>query len=72
MTTYIGIDSLQEEKRSIMEVIVHYPQTATGQEALANEVARIHADHAFQMIQKLSCPIEQQKRLLSLIVKENR
>lgn len=42
-----------------MNVIVHYPTSAAGKQALAETVASVHAQAVLHKLQSLTCPKEQ-------------
>ncbi len=53
----------------LIEIIVHYPKTATKQAELETRVAKFHAEYVAQYIEKMSCPTEQKLQLVDAIVK---
>ena len=55
-----------------MEVIVHYPKTPEGKEALEKRVAELHAQCAYNTIRRLNCPIDQKLALIDAVIKEAR
>ncbi len=55
-----------------VNVIVHYPTTQEGKDALSKIVAEVHAEKAFNRIRKLNCPTEQKLQLLDAVVAKAR
>lgn len=53
-----------------MNIIVHYPQSTEGKDALEEKVATVYAQSVLQKLQSLSCPKEQKSELLEYIKKE--
>lgn len=51
-----------------INIIVYYPKTEEGKKELADRVAEIHADTAFQILKKLNCPISQKLKLLNTTI----
>ena len=51
-----------------VNVIVHYPKTETGKEALAKRVADVHATAVIQRLKKLNCPTHQKQALLDAVI----
>lgn len=43
---------------------MYYPKTDDGKKKLADRVAEVHADTAFQIIKKINCPLSQKLKLL--------
>ncbi len=55
-----------------VNVIVHYPITQEGKDALSKIVAEVHAETAFNRIRKLNCPTEQKFQLLDAVIAKAR
>ena len=51
-----------------VNVIVHYPKTEAGKEALAKRVADIHATSVIRQIKDLNCPTSQKLELLDAVI----
>lgn len=51
-----------------MDVIVHYPQSEAGIDALEKKVAAVHADIVIKYIDKLRCPKAQKIELVNSIM----
>lgn len=52
----------------IIEIIVHYPETAEGRAELSKKIAKIHAQFVLQYVNKLNCPLEQKKKLVDGVI----
>lgn len=50
-----------------MNVIIHYPTSAEGKQALAEKAAAIHAQTVVENLQIMPCPTEQKKALVDEI-----
>ena len=59
-----------------IKLIIHYPNSEEGKEALARRVSDIHAAAVNQRLKSLTCPTSQKLELLDAIIesvkKENR
>ena len=51
-----------------VNVIVHYPKTEAGKEALARRVADVHATSVTQRLKALNCPTSQKLELLDAVI----
>lgn len=50
-----------------MEVIVHYPQSASEMKKLSRNIAEIHAKTVIEYINKMRFSKEQSKKLIAMI-----
>lgn len=50
-----------------MEVIVHYPQSASGMKKLSRNIAEIHAKTVIEYINKMRFSKEQSEKLIAMI-----
>lgn len=55
-------------KMASVNVIMHYPETAEGREALSRRAALIHADAVDHRLKKLNCPEKQKLELLDAVI----
>lgn len=55
-----------------INVIVHFPKTKEGWDALSKTLAELHAEFAFSRISKLQCPVAQRLEQLDAIVQRAR
>ena len=51
-----------------INVILHFPTTEEGKEALARRVSDIHAAAVIQRIKELNCPTQQKLDLLDAVI----
>ena len=55
-----------------MEVFLIMPTTPEGKAKLSKELAKVHAEQALKMVQKLPCPTEQKLELIDAVVEHLR
>ena len=55
-------------KKTTIKLVLHFPQTESDRQELANRVAQIHADSILERIKSLDCPREQKLQLLDTII----
>lgn len=51
-----------------VNVIVHHPKTASGNEELAKRVADVHAASVIRRLKALNCPTSQKRELLDAVI----
>lgn len=51
-----------------MEVFLVLPKTLKGQAELEKELAKFHAEHIQQAVQRLPCPIDQKLELIDAVI----
>ena len=51
-----------------VELIVYYPKTEEGREALRRRVALVHADAVNRRLKELTCPEKQKLELLNAVI----
>lgn len=60
------------KKSNPMNLVVYYPQTQEGRQALARRVAEVHANTVEMRIKRLTCPAPQKLQLLDAIIADAR
>ena len=63
--TFIRFQSIRGE--TVIELIIHYPETPEQQALFDARVARFHAEYVAQYIEKLDCPTQQKLQLIDAI-----
>ena len=51
-----------------LQLVLQFPQTKAGQQALRRSVSEIHADFVVSTINKLNCPAAQKRELLLAVI----
>ncbi len=50
-----------------MEVFIHYPEAEEDKQALRQKVSEVQAEAVIKYISKLTCPLEQKRKLVQSI-----
>ncbi|HEX3016938.1 MAG TPA: hypothetical protein VHP31_03675 [Caproicibacter sp.] len=53
-----------------MNIIVHYPTEVKNQQELQKRVAAAHCNAIIKYIERLPCPTEQKKEILSQMIQD--
>ena len=56
----------------ILEVIVHYPKQESDKQALRQKVSEVQAEAVTKYSSKLTCPLEQKRKLVQAIQEKTR
>ena len=52
-----------------MNIVIHYPAGADEKRELQKRISIVHSNAILKYIEKLSCPAEQKKEILSKLIK---
>lgn len=55
-------------KQAPIHLIMYYPKSDSGREALARRVSQVHADAVLTRIRQLNCPDAQKLQLLDAVI----